>query len=143
LNLEKEAIKNMETDKKNYLFRLGPLIFFPKDDTEEKRQATKERNEKWEFFPRFLLILALCKYTNDIFRSSDISNIYISTEAYSIPYFIYFFCPLLISIMDVHTVLKRKKEGIPTKPMVRYSIYGLWLVSALFYAAYIYIGLLN
>jgi hypothetical protein len=133
----------METDKKNYLFRLGPLIFLPKDDTEEKRQATKKRNEKWEFFPNFLLIVIYGKYTYNIFRSSDISNIFALTEDYSVAYYIYFFIPLLIAIGNIHTILTRKKAGIPIKPITRYSIYGLWLVSALFYGLYIYIGLLT
>jgi hypothetical protein len=132
----------METDKKKYLFRLGPFSFLQMNRGEISQEA-KDKDEKWMIFIRFLLIVIFCKYTYNIFSSSGISNVFASTEDYSAFYYIILFAPLLMSIGDIHTVLKSKKAGIPLKPMTRYSIYGMWLASAIFYGMYIYIGFLN
>jgi hypothetical protein len=130
----------MANNKKNYLFRLGPMLFFP-NDTEEKSQDTKNKNEQWQIIIRLGIIIIFGQLTYYLFRSSDVGNIFAGTESYPDYYYLWFFVPLVISVADIYRMV-RKKPDTHINPLTRYMIYGVWLISALFYGLYIYKGLL-
>jgi hypothetical protein len=130
----------MEDNKKNYLFRLGPLLFLPKDE-EKKTPAYKDGWDQYRNLMRLAIIVfygMICYY---LLRTNDVGSMF--TESRPNSHYIVFIVPFFISLIDVYLIWLEKKTKIPMNKVSHYFIYGAWIVSAFFYSIYIYKGLLN
>jgi hypothetical protein len=128
----------METNKKDYLFKIGPLLFFPKD-TRNKPPAYQDSFEQFRNVIRLAVILLYGMISigllANLFRQDRIFEHFGSRDT---SFYLIFFIPLTLSLIDMYFVWLEKKTGIPMKPISKYMIYGSWLISAVYYACFVF-----
>lgn len=128
----------MENSKKDYLFRVGPLLFFPKD-TEKKPPAYKDSFEEIRNIIRLAVIL-LYGFISASLITSLLNHEAIYRDLGNRPtgHYVVFLLPLWVCLIDVYLVWLERKTKIPMNRFSRYMIYGSWLVSALYYSIFIF-----
>jgi hypothetical protein len=141
--LQPADLKNMESNKKNYLFRIGPLIFFPK--TPGPKQLPYQDN--FEFWHNMLRIMVIVLYNPIILyflfqARTDARAFLFSMDDWPDSRFVFFFGPLVLALIDLYLVRLEKKSGVPMQRVSKHFIYASWTVSLLFYGIII-IGLFS
>jgi hypothetical protein len=126
----------MENNKKNYLFRLGPVLFFPK--SEVKPPAYKDSFEEYRNIGRFGIMLIYGIFSYHLFRDFNESDAIFNGPVRPTSYYLLFLIPGFFSLIDIYLVWLEKKTKIPMNKVSKYFIYGAWLISAIFYSIYIY-----
>jgi hypothetical protein len=125
----------MANNKKDYLFRFGPFIFFPKD-AEPKPTPYMDTSEEMYNGIRLAIIVLYGMVAFYLAWSPDVGSMFIERRPNS--HYVIFIMPLGFSLMDLYQVWREKKTGIPMKKLSKIMIYGAWLVSAWYYGIYIY-----
>jgi hypothetical protein len=127
----------METNKKDYLFKLGPVLFFPKD----KQPKPPPYQDSFEEYRNIIRLLVICWYSllsflviNSIFRGDEFEEL----TGRSTWFYVVLFIPLGVSLIDVYLVWLEWKTGIPMKRISKILIYGSWIVSAIYSAIMLY-----
>jgi hypothetical protein len=126
----------MENNRKDYLFRLGPLIFFPK--SEPKPPAYLDHFEPYRNIFRIIVVVIYAPMIFLAISDLTMAGEFLSRfDSWPTSYYYIFFFPLVDSLIDVYLVWLERKTRIP---MLRHSkklIYGSWTISSLYYLMFI------
>jgi hypothetical protein len=127
----------MENHKKNYLFRLGPMLFFPKG-AEPKSPAYKDSFEQY----RNLIRLAIIGIWGMI--TAVLISICLRGEPFGeftgrpIGHYVVMSIPLAMSLADLYLVWLEKRTSNSMNKLSKNLIYGAWFVSAVYYSTFLY-----
>lgn len=128
----------MENKKKNYLFRIGPILFLPSDPEEKKQPPYVYGQESNRNVFRFLLTIVFGFYSFLLIYNFELGNFLSETDPDTETSFIVFCIPGLFSLIDLHLTWIEKKTGISRSKTTHGFIYMQWLVTLVFYSIYIY-----
>lgn len=126
----------MESKKKNYLFKVGPLVFFPKQTEEEKYQVQQDTKEFNRNVLRLAIIIGYGIVSIGLTRTAEVGRMF--TESRPLYHYLIFVAPLVFSIMDWRVIREATKTVMPIPLTTRTLIYGVWLISAAYCLIYIY-----
>lgn len=127
----------MEDHKKNYLFRIGPLVFFPTDSENKKQPVYMDGKEADRNVYRLIFIILYSLYSALLIGNFQLGDFFV-TPSFRENIFIFFLLPGIFSLIELHLTWIEKKTGIPRPQNTHALVYWEWVVSSLFYAIYIY-----
>jgi len=131
----------MEHNKKDYLFRVGPVTFFPKD-TQPKLPAYLDSFEFYRNLGRIMVLGFYTWITVYVFRDIAGAKEFLSRMgSWPTSYYVIFFIPLAVSLIDLYLSWIERKTKIPMKSYSRKLIRISWLVSLVFYLVHIWVWL--
>jgi hypothetical protein len=126
----------MGNSKKKNSSGLGPLVFFPRQTEEEKHQAYQDTKAFDRNIFRLAVLIGYGMMGFFLTKATGIGRMF--TEARPLQHYLIFIAPLILSIIEWRVIRQGKRTGIPVPKATRYFIYGVWLVSALYYSVYLY-----
>lgn len=132
----------MEHNKKDYLFRLGPVTFFPKDP-QPKPPAYLDSFEFYRNLSRVILIVFYSVLF--VFTLSDLQGgkeFLGRFNTWPTSYYFIFFFPLALSLIDLYLFWLERKTNIPMRRHSWNFMRISWFVSTLFYLGFLF-SLLN
>jgi hypothetical protein len=127
----------MATKNKDYLFRVGPVVFFPKSVTPESLPY-KTRTEEYRNIVRLVAIFWYGFMTFVFVRDLMTGNRFNDFGSWTFMHYVVMLIPLLISVANLRMMLIEKQTKILMSSASRYLIYGSWVVSAAYYLAFAY-----
>jgi hypothetical protein len=128
------SISDMENKKKNYLFRIGPVVFLPKDEKKAPPYLDGKESNRNVF--RTILTVLYGFYSFLLIYRFELGDFL--AEGDTEITFIIFCIPGLFSLIDLHLTWIEKKTGIARSSFTHTVIYMEWLVSLVFYSIYLY-----
>ncbi|MGV3504678.1 MAG: hypothetical protein ACO1O1_13305 [Adhaeribacter sp.] len=127
----------MENHKKNYLFRIGPLFFFPTDAEKKKQPIYMDGKEADRNVYRLIFIILYSLYSALLIGNFLLGDFFV-TDSFRENIFILFLLPGVFSLIELHLTWIEKKTGISRSQSTHALVYWEWVVSILFYGIYIY-----
>lgn len=128
----------MEHNKKDYLFRVGPVIFFPK----AAQPQPPPYLDSFEFYRNLGRIMVLGFYSWIIvfvLKDTASAKEFLSRMgSWPTSYYVIFFIPLAVSLTDLRLSWIERKTKISMKSYSRNLIRISWLVSLVFYLVHIW-----
>lgn len=127
----------MENQKKDYLFRIGPLLFLPKQK-QSKIPAYKDSSEQYRNLLRLAVIVLWGMVTIGLIEDCVQGEPFGDISKWPSRHYLVMVTPLFVSLIDLYLVWTEKRTGIPMNKYSKVLIYGSWIVSAVYYSTFIY-----
>lgn len=127
----------MEDHKKNYLFRIGPLLFFPTDPEKKRQPIYMDGKEADRNVYRLIFIILYSLYSALLVGNFQLGDFFF-TNSFRENIFILFLLPGIFSLIELHLTWIEKKTGIPRSQNTHVLVYWEWVVTCLFYIIYIF-----
>lgn len=127
----------MEKHRKNYLFRIGPLLFFPTEPDKKRQPIYMDGKEADRNIYRLIFIIMYTLYSTLLIGNFQLGDFFVTTS-FRENIFILFLLPGIFSLIELHLTWLEKKTGIPRSKSTHALVYWEWVVSGFFYAIYGY-----
>jgi hypothetical protein len=124
----------MEKKKREYLFRIGSLLFLPKMKEEENSPPSYLKpGEGINNLLRFVLVVFYSIWAIVLFKDTSADSLF---EPQPLSHWLWVAMPLVFAIAGIRVYREEKKSEIPMNWFSRLLIYLVWATAVIYYSAF-------